>query len=146
MESRGKGRTSWIFRKKKRKISLFFFSLKKKKGLKKEKKLKFSLKAIPSKGLTSSATPKCFSMGVCYPSSLVLMLIAPSVGQDLCLPSAAQKQNRIVSAARSLNPTLLLLIFLGILSPVTYFVTRVLSACGRWELSAAGRLSFTMLY
>lgn len=94
--------------------------------------MKFSLKAIPSKGLTSSATPKCFSMGVCYPSSLVLMLIAPSVGQDLCLPTAAQKQNRrIVSAARSLNPTLLLLIFLGILIPVTYFVTRVLSACGR---------------
>lgn len=71
-------------------------------------------------------------MGMCYPSSLVLMLVAPIVGQDLCLLSAAQKQNKsIVSAARSLNPTLLVLILLGILSPVADFVTRVPSACCR---------------
>lgn len=145
MESRGRGGTSWIFKEKKKKKNISHIFLSEKKSLKKEKKLNLLWKLSHQKASVPLKHPQCFSMGVCYPSSLVLMLIAPIVGQDLWLPSAALKQNkRIVSAARSLNPTLL--IFLSILGPVTDFVTWVLSACCHWEVSAAGRLSFTMLY
>lgn len=69
-------------------------------------------------------------MSVHYASSLLLVLKAPVVGQDLCLLSAIQRQNkRIASVAASLNPTLLVIILLGILNPEADFVTQALLYC-----------------
>lgn len=69
-------------------------------------------------------------MGTCYPTSLVAALRAPGGGQDPCLVSAVQRQNkRIVSATVCLNPLLLLLTLVDILSPEAVFMTRALLSC-----------------
>lgn len=69
-------------------------------------------------------------MGMHYPTSLVPALRAPGGGQDYCLLSAVQRQNkRIVSATVSLDSLLLLLTLVGILSPEADFMTWVLLSC-----------------